>query len=121
VDFSFSRFAKTAQFKARARKETVQVHRVTNPYHAVSVVCGNSLMGNSRCPAAKAIEGKRFLASEAPQLPLAGCTCRDCQCRYRHHDDRRAEPRRASDQGMPLAHWPGQEKRQQRGRRMSDH
>jgi hypothetical protein len=42
------------------------------------------------CPAAKAIKGKRYLCREAPRLPLAECTAKNCQCVYRHHEDRRS-------------------------------
>ena len=66
-----------AESVARAKK---------SPYHAVSV-----RIGESACLAAKTIEGKRFLAAEAPQLPLAECSSgEDCRCRFVHHEDRRA-------------------------------
>ena len=66
-----------AESVARAKK---------SPYHAVSV-----RIGESACLAAKTIEGKRFLAAEAPQLPLAECSSgKDCRCRFVHHEDRRA-------------------------------
>ncbi len=56
-----------------------------SPYHAVSV-----RLGESACLAAKTIEGKRFLAKEAPQLPLAECSSIEtCRCRFIHHEDRR--------------------------------
>ena len=51
--------------------------------------------GDSACMPAKEISGKRFLASNAPRLPLPDCTNQDrCQCKYRHYGDRRAEQRR---------------------------
>lgn len=53
-------------------------------WHAVSVE-----PGHHACHAAHAIEGIRFLATEAPKLPLAECDARQCTCRYRHFDDRR--------------------------------
>jgi hypothetical protein len=116
VQFDFSRWRLTALFKSRARSEPVQVHRVVNPYHAVSIVAGSSA-----CAAAQRQTGKRYLSAEAPQLPFAGCTGKKCICRYRHHDDRRDEPRRASDQGVPLAPWQNSERRGMRGRRVTDH
>lgn len=42
----------------------------------------------------------RHLSAEAPLLPLNQCDRQDqCNCRYRHYDDRRGEARRRSDQG----------------------
>ena len=54
-------------------------------FHAVSL---KSLA--SACDAAKAIQSERFLSTEAPAIPLAGCDASSCKCRYVHHDDRRA-------------------------------
>lgn len=63
-----------------------------SPYHAVSV-----RLGESACLAAKTIEGKRFLASEAPLLPLAECSSiENCRCHFLHHEDRRAGKDRRS-------------------------
>jgi hypothetical protein len=54
------------------------------------------LPGDSACAAARELIGKRFLARNAPRLPLAECTKQDqCECKYRHHGDRRADQRRA--------------------------
>jgi hypothetical protein len=46
--------------------------------------------GPGRCAAAEAMLGKRFLAKEAPPLPLPGCNSQLCQCRYKHLEDRRS-------------------------------
>lgn len=53
-------------------------------FHAVSIrPCRDA------CAAVRAIEGKRFLSHNPPFLPLADCDQSMCQCRYRHHPDRR--------------------------------
>jgi hypothetical protein len=62
----------------------------------------------------------RFLSSEAPALPLAGCDARACTCRYRHHEDRRSSLRRAADVVSSGAYWAGQERRKSIGRRSTD-
>jgi hypothetical protein len=50
------------------------------------------------CARATALTSKRFLAREAPALPLRGCTFASaCNCRYQHYVDRRAGPRRDDD------------------------
>lgn len=45
--------------------------------------------GRQSCAAAQQLKDKRFLAGEAPALPLAGCDREKCDCRYAHHEDRR--------------------------------
>jgi hypothetical protein len=60
-------------------------------FHAVSVVAGANA-----CAQAKALKGIRLLSPEAPRLPIVGCTNpAGCTCKYQHHDDRRAGPRRS--------------------------
>lgn len=59
-------------------------------YHAVTIVSGPNA-----CALSKAVKDVRLLSLEAPRLPLIGCTSPDsCQCRFEHHSDRRAGPRR---------------------------
>lgn len=54
------------------------------PFHAVSI-----RYGLDSCEAAVHMAGQRFLASEAPPLPLPDCDKAQCTCRYVHHADRR--------------------------------
>jgi hypothetical protein len=95
---------------------TASNHWISNPWHAVSVVpCRGA------CIAARESSGVRFLSKEAPVLPLSGCPMSVCTCRYRHHEDRRRELRRAADVLAQNRHWPGRERREARGRRATDH
>ena len=65
----------------------------SHPYRAVSVA-----PTRASCPAAVAIRDKRFLASEAPKLPLPMCTWPlSCPCKLKSHEDRRARPRREDE------------------------
>lgn len=93
--------------------------RITNPWHAVSIECGRQ-----GCPPAQRVAGQRFLSGQAPKLPLVGCTNPlGCRCVYKHHDDRRAGPRRLLDDGTSLRTNPaylGEERRNSRGRRTTD-
>ena len=57
---------------------------VENPYAAVSIRCAGGA-----CDAAQSLKGQRFLGDEAPVLPLAACASARCDCRYKHHVDRR--------------------------------
>lgn len=52
------------------------------------------------CRSASALDGKRFLSTNAPKLPLANCTSPGlCQCEYRTLNDRREDfkPKPAPD------------------------
>jgi hypothetical protein len=63
-------------------------------YHSVSIK-----YSSNACGAAKEMEGRRFLSSAAPKLPLAGCQVLDCSCRFVHHKDRRVGKDRRSPFG----------------------
>jgi len=75
---------------------TAEKPRVS-PYHAVAIRCGKNA-----CQAAQDKRGERHLSAEAPLLPLDQCDRSDqCNCRYWHYNDRRGNPRRHSEQGLP--------------------
>jgi hypothetical protein len=80
-------------------------------FHAVTV-----LPGADACPDARSLLGVRVLSAEAPRLPLAGCDRPDqCDCRFKHHDDRRAGQRRRVTRTPPVG-----ERRSVQGRRATD-
>lgn len=116
----FNLFRSKLKAKAGAQSkvgtDTGRHHVLTNPFHAVSI-----RSPSSGCAAAKELEGKRFLSSEAPVLPVPGCTAATCICKYMHHEDRREGPRRSSDViGRSHGHWSGMERRRAGGRRITD-
>lgn len=78
----------------------------------------------SACAAAKAQEGRRVLAAEAPRLPLSDCSQpHDCQCRFRKYTDRRDEDlteRRHHGVSMRAVLYAGGERRRSGGRRRED-
>jgi hypothetical protein len=100
-------------------QSAVQTSRKNSAYHAVSI----KFTGNA-CKAAREMEGRRFLSSAAPRIPLPDCDVLDCSCRFAHYQDRRARQDRRSPFG------PGgiggstgkytQEQRQGKDRRKSD-
>ena len=51
---------------------------------SVSITCADP-----DCPVASELKGQRFLQSEAPELPLPGCTADSCTCHYVSRKDRR--------------------------------
>lgn len=53
-------------------------------FHAVSI-----RFPPSACQAAKDMEGRRFLSTAAPKIPLPECDAAECKCRFKHHRDRR--------------------------------
>ena len=63
----------------------------TTAYHAVSIK-----FSSNACSAARDLDGRRFLSSAAPKLPLAECDALQCKCRFVHHKDRRAGKDRRS-------------------------
>lgn len=106
--------------------ETTGDRRVSDPdadstqYHAVSLK-----VGSYACNAAKAIAGQRFLATEAPKIPLPDCSAADgCTCRFVHHKDRRSgKDRRSPFTSGGFAAASGKfekERRQGRDRREDD-
>ena len=63
----------------------------SSQYHAVSI-----RVDSRACRSAKEMVGRRFLATAAPKLPLPGCELIDCECKFLHHQDRRANLDRRS-------------------------
>ena len=84
-------------------------------YRGVEIRCAEEA-----CDAAKAERGKRYLSKDAPNLPLSQCDRRErCDCRYRHHEDRRAkEDRRGAS--PTIAKHVETERRSKVGRRAED-
>ena len=81
-------------------------------FHAVTVV-----PGARACAQAESVRGLRLLSAEAPRLPMAGCDRPgDCECRFKHHDDRRVGPRRHVTRGGGVR----EERRRLTGRRDED-
>jgi hypothetical protein len=114
---NLSLFRSRSNVKSKVRGNTVRHHIVSNPFHAVSVQSPLNV-----CEAARAFDGERFLAADAPTLPLAGCKAAVCTCRYAHHDDRREGPRRSADVTRRTNEFfGGQERRRAGGRRVNDH
>lgn len=92
----------------------------SSPYHAVALD-----IQSGACREAQALKGKRFLSSEAPTLPLPGCTSAECRCRFQHFEDRRAGRNRRSEipRGSGMLDETGAqriERRQGRDRRKGD-
>jgi hypothetical protein len=89
--------------------------RRAHPYHAVSIQ-----VGKHPCGAARALVAQRFLAAEAPRLPLAKCDAGRCECRFAHHEDRREEGRRAEDHASKTTPFSGHNARTGVPRRQAD-
>jgi hypothetical protein len=68
-----------------------------NPYRAVSI-----RFSSNACDAAKRLADRRFLAREAPPLPLPECRTTHCSCRYVYHADRRSGEDRRSGLESPF-------------------
>ena len=75
----------------RKERRTSPALKNSSKYHAVSVK-----PGAYACSAANNIAGQRFLASQAPTLPLPDCDADQCECHFMHHNDRRTGKDRRS-------------------------
>jgi hypothetical protein len=93
------------------------MRKPSSKWHAVTVV-----LRESSCAAAALCRNQRFLAGQAPLLPLPKCAHPDtCPCTYQHFDDRRRGPRRAVESGAGLdSSKPSANRRISRGRRTDD-
>lgn len=87
------------------------------PFQAVAIYRGNTC-----CALARRFDEHRFLAKDAPSLPLSGCTMpHKCSCRFLKFKDRRnTSPRRLTDIGLVSQMFAGSERRLARGRRVGD-
>jgi hypothetical protein len=103
--------------KKSSHNSKLSVSRRSTPWHAVSVVAGRWC-----CEAARGIVGSRYLSREAPRLPLAQCSASHaCSCQYKHHIDRRGQPRRKDEaMGMRRMVPVPNDRRSARGRREDD-
>ncbi len=75
-------------------KPAARVSARNTAYHAVSIK-----FSSNACKAAREMEGRRFLSTAAPKLPLPECDVLECSCRFAHHKDRRAGKDRRSPFG----------------------
>jgi hypothetical protein len=69
------------------------------------------------CQAARSLEGQRFLAKQAPALPLAACTAVQCSCKFAKWSDRRSEGRRLEHGGLSASIFLANNRRTRRDRR----
>jgi len=69
------------------------------------------------CDSARALEGRRFLAKNAPALPLNDCSEAQCSCRFTKLSDRRTEGRRLDFGGLTATLFLTTNRRAKRDRR----
>ena len=82
-----------SETKEQPRLENAKAHP-GGEFHAVSIK-----FDADACLHAKALQGRRFLAREAPVLPLKNCDADSCNCRFVHHEERRSGKDRRSPFG----------------------
>jgi len=78
----------SSRSKKNSRKSSASSTTASNPYHCVELK-----IPYNACEAVEKFHGKRFLSAQAPQLPLPDCD-QQCNCKFKHHNDRRVEDRR---------------------------
>jgi hypothetical protein len=72
--------------------------------------------GNA-CRAAHLLENHRFLAKNAPALPLRECTAARCACTFSKLPDRRSDARRLDHGGLSASLFLAASRRKKRDRR----
>ena len=75
---------------------------------------------NGACEAACVLEGQRFLAKDAPALPLPACDVPQCACTFVKLSDRRTDDRRWLHGDASAAMFLTKNRRGKRGRREVD-
>ena len=75
-------------------KPAARVSQAGTVYHAVSIK-----FSGQACESAKELDGRRFLSSAAPKLPLPKCDVLECNCKFVHYKDRRTGNDRRSPFG----------------------
>ena len=106
-----AKLKKTRQRTSQQRTTPIQ------RYHSVSVV---SSVDDEVCEVSRRMRNKRFLASNAPPLPLPGCDAERCPCVYQHHTDRRKGGDRRHPFPRHALHTATSDRRASEGRRESD-
>ena len=69
------------------------------------------------CDSARALEGQRFLAKNAPTLPLPDCATTQCSCSFAKLSDRRTDGRRLQQGGLAASLYIATNRRAKRDRR----
>lgn len=93
----------------------VQSVRVVNPYHAVRIAHLSTC-----CTKVAEIDGRLFLAAEAPKIPMPECDAAKCRCRYVHYEDRRGAENRREPADGPHHYFAMRDRRLGQGRRAND-
>jgi len=109
---------RTKQQGATARPER-RASQASGEYHAVTI-----RLGRQTCSAVRELSGERFLAADAPRLPLPECdVAAHCECSFVHHKDRRSGQDRRSpfgSRGISMATGEYEKERRAGGERRRD-
>ncbi len=107
---------KIASSKATANLIKKRNKKLKGKYAAISV-----RFTPNACEAVKSLAGERFLAKDAPLMPLQQCPRRNiCNCFYEYHQDRRKSDER-SDFNLQFGILPNYEEGENKHRRWYDH
>jgi hypothetical protein len=96
----------------QAKTRAAQPSRAGGRFGAVQIRARSNV-----CGAARALEGQRFLAKDAPSLPLADCTAAQCSCSFTKFSDRRTDGRRLEHGGLSSSLFIATNRRARRDRR----
>jgi hypothetical protein len=79
---TFGRYRRSKISKRRSAK--IHAKAGSHPCVMISPCLGS-------CSTATEQRDRRYLAVDAPELPLTGCDAEQCNCRYKHYQDRRED------------------------------
>jgi hypothetical protein len=100
------------RLRGRSPAPVAIVAAAARPFQAIAIY-----RGVKACAMAQRFSEHRFLARDAPSIPLAGCTMSaSCECRYLKYKDRRSGERRLVD--FAARFYSGKERRMRNGRRL---
>jgi len=100
---------------AKGRKPEARSRPTAPRFDAVEIQARHAA-----CDAAHQLRGRRYLANEAPALPLPGCTAAQCSCSFVKLSDRRTEDRRLEHGGLSASLFLANNRRDDDGRREDD-
>ena len=101
-------------FTTFAGMKTNTISNETSDYRAVSIEPD----WRGCCEASLQQKDSRYLAAEAPSIPLPECSqSTRCRCKYKHWEDRRQGDRRTPYNGLAAQYYGSEDRRERPDRR----
>jgi len=112
--------AAAAAYWFRTRRGAAHAPRARETRPRTEFSSAEIRLSRDACESARALKGRRFLAKEAPALPLPHCSAPRCSCSFVKLPDRRTDDRRLEHEGLIASMFLTTNRRQKRGRRRAE-